>query len=645
VKAAVPLFVALALGLTWPLAAHLDTHIPGPTADDNVAFLWNFWWMRRALAGPDSFWHTGMLFHPVGVDLILHTHTALNAFAGATLLRGLSLPAALNVTTIAMGALNGLAAWLLAYRITRHQMAALAGGIYFALCPSLMSHVQGHFNLFSAWGLPLYAVLLFESLQRASWRLAALAGAVFAAIAYSDYYYVVYAGAFTGCVFAWRWWSADVQTAPVRRPQTALDIVLLLAIAGALLINIVVAVTGGGVFTIGSQRVSLTTGLNVRTVAWAALAWWLWRRYRPAIRIHSRPGATPGRDARLLSVAGGTGAAAMWPLIAGALRVWQSGEYASQAYHWRSAPAGVDLAGLVAGNPFSLIMGEPARLIYEAAGLDRYAEIAWLGLTPLVLLIATRRQWWASAHARFWAFVLIVFFVWAMGPYVSVLGIHTGLHSPQLLLRYVPIVANARLPGHAIVMVALAIAMLLALAIAGTRLGRSRAWGGALLALILIELWPRPLPLLTLDRLPVYEILAAAPPGAVLEVPVGIRDGFGAEGRLDSSVLYFQTIHGRPIVGGYVSRLSPSIARKFHESLVLSTLLRLSAGESLRLPPESGVAAADALAQLGVRYVVVNTDMASQPVREYVATMPLTRIAAGGVHEVYQLGALPNRAP
>jgi hypothetical protein len=305
----------------------------------------------------------------------------------------------------------------------------------------------------------------------------------------------------------------------------------------------------------------------------------------------------------------------------------------------------VDLAGLVAGNPFSLVMGEPVRRIYEAAGLDPYAEIAWLGLTPLVLLIATRRQWWASAHARFWLFVVIVFFVWAMGPYVSVLGIHTGLHSPQLLLRYVPIVANARLPGHAILLVALAIAILVAIAIASSRLGRSRTWAGAMLALILIEFWPRPMPLMPLERPAVYEMLAAAPPGAVLEIPVGIRDGFGAEGRIDSSVLYYQTIHGKPIVGGYVSRLPPSIVREFHESLVLSTLLRLSAGESLRLPPESGMAAADALAQLGVRYVVVNTSMASQPVREYVATMPLTRIAAGGVHEVYQLGALPNRAP
>ena len=643
-KAAAPVFVALALGLTWPLAAHIDTHLPGLTADDNVTFLWNVWWMRHAMAGPDSFWHTGFLFHPTGVDLLLHTHTALIAFAGATLLGGLPLPAALNVTTIAAGALNGLGAWLLAYRITRHQRAALASGIYFALCPSLMSHVQGHFNLFSAWGLPVYAALLLDAVQRTSWRVAALAGLVLAAIAYSDYYYLVYAGAFTVCVLVWRWCSPEVRSTG-RRPQTAADAVLLLIVAGAVLLNVVVAVTGGWVFTIGSQRISLTTGLNVRTLAWAALAWWLWRRYRPAVRLHRRPGRVPGQDLRLLAVAGVVAALAMWPLLAGAMRAWRTGEYATQAYHWRSAPAGVDLAGLVAGNPFSLVMGEPVRRLYETAGLDPQAEIAWLGVTPLVLLIATRRQWWTSAHARFWVLVLIAFFAWAAGPYVSVLGIHTGLHSPQLLLRYVPIVSNARLPGHAVVMVSLAVAILLALAIATTRVGRSRALSAGVLALILIESWPRPLPLLALDRPPVYDALAAAPPGAVLEIPVGIRDGFGAEGRIDSSVLYYQTIHAKPIVGGYVSRLPPSLVREFHESPVLSTLLRLSGGESVPLPPDAGTAAAGALTRSGVRYVVVNTAMASPPVQAFVASMPLTRIAGDGVRELYQLGALPNRAP
>ena len=636
-KAAVPLFVALAIGSTWPLAAHLQTHLPGPTADDNVTFLWNVWWMRSALASPESYWHTPFMFHPGGIDLLLHTHTALNAFAGATLLAGMPPVAALNVTTMLVGALNGISAWLLANRLTRHHLAALVAGVYFALCPSLMAHVQGHFNLFSAWGLPLYAALLLTALPRAAWYVAVVAGVVLAAIAYSDYYYLVYAGAFTVCVALWRWLVADVRLTPQRCPHSALDIGLLLIVAAAVVINIVVAVTGGGVWTLGDRRISLTTGLNVRTLGWVALLWWLWRRRRPSIRLLRRPESVPLRDLRVLAAVAAVAVLAMWPLVAGALRTWAEGEYVTQAYHWRTAPAGVDVAGLITGNPMSLISGALARRVYAFAGLDPYAEIAWLGITPIVMLFVTRRQWWPSASARFWVFVFFVFFGWALGPYVTLFGTHTGFHSPQLLLRYVPIVSNARLPGHAMVMAALAVSMLMAIAIASSRAGRTRAWSSALLALMLVELWPRPLPLLALDRPPVYETLAAAPPGAVLELPVGIRDGFGAEGRIDSSVLYYQTLHAKPIVGGYVSRLPRSRVDEIHASPVLSTLLRLSAGESVPLPPDAGATSAAALVHMDVRYVVVNTEMASRPLREHVATMPLTLIKASGVHELYEL--------
>ena len=43
-------FSFLSLVLTWPLAAHISTHVPGAGIGDNVTFLWNFWWMREALA-------------------------------------------------------------------------------------------------------------------------------------------------------------------------------------------------------------------------------------------------------------------------------------------------------------------------------------------------------------------------------------------------------------------------------------------------------------------------------------------------------------------------------------------------------------------------------------------------------------------
>src|SRR5438552_8911796 len=91
-------FVVLAIVWTQPLALHLSTHVPGDSFGDNAVFLWDFWWMRTALASTSGFFHTPYLFAPAGVDLTLHTHIALPALVGATVLHRLPLVVALNVT-------------------------------------------------------------------------------------------------------------------------------------------------------------------------------------------------------------------------------------------------------------------------------------------------------------------------------------------------------------------------------------------------------------------------------------------------------------------------------------------------------------------------------------------------------------------
>src|SRR5690242_3988535 len=141
------LFAALAIGWTWPLTRHLATRIPGPGLGDNTLFFWNFWWMRQARATGADFFRTPYLFAPVGADLTLHTHTALPAFVGATLLGRLSIAAALNITTLASLALNGFCGYLLCWRLLRSHSAAILGGIVFATSPYIAAHLNGHFNL------------------------------------------------------------------------------------------------------------------------------------------------------------------------------------------------------------------------------------------------------------------------------------------------------------------------------------------------------------------------------------------------------------------------------------------------------------------------------------------------------------------
>src|ERR687897_1232685 len=98
----------LAVLHTYPLVLFLDSRLPGEGLADNVSFVWNLWWMREALASSThSFFYCPLIVAPVGGSLILHTHTALSAFAGATLLKDFSLVEAQNILLIASLTLNG----------------------------------------------------------------------------------------------------------------------------------------------------------------------------------------------------------------------------------------------------------------------------------------------------------------------------------------------------------------------------------------------------------------------------------------------------------------------------------------------------------------------------------------------------------
>ena len=82
----IPILIFAAITVWWlfPILSNLATVVPGTGAGDNLTFVWNVWWMRYVLHhSGHTFFFTPFLFHPAGVDLTLHTHTALPALIGA----------------------------------------------------------------------------------------------------------------------------------------------------------------------------------------------------------------------------------------------------------------------------------------------------------------------------------------------------------------------------------------------------------------------------------------------------------------------------------------------------------------------------------------------------------------------------------
>jgi hypothetical protein len=138
----------------------------------------------------------------------------------------------------------------------------------------------------------------------------------------------------------------------------------------------------------------------------------------------------------------------------------------------------------------------------------------------------------------------------------------------------------------------------------------------------------------------VYETLRdRTEPGVVLELPLGIRDGFGVRGTFDERVLFYQTIHGRPLVGGFVARLPTNVAAAYEADPLIADLLRLSsagAGTDVdREPPSADVVAASLRAN-GIRWIVVDRERASSRLLKYVEELlPLTSVAQDGERWLY----------
>ncbi len=167
--------------------------------------------------------------------------------------------------------------------------------------------------------------------------------------------------------------------------------------------------------------------------------------------------------------------------------------------------------------------------------------------------------------------VAVVFGILCLGAQLKLYGIATGLPLPAGLLAHVPLLQSARAPGRHIVLVMLGMGILAGMGWEKLRHGPLR-WG--LLGVLALEYAAIPLPLFSAKVPEVYHRLARAPGNfAVLEIPLGAGDGLRMLGKFDGGQLYAQTVHGRPIVAGAVSRLGMGRWTSLIGSPIIGTLL------------------------------------------------------------------------
>ncbi|MGI6209484.1 MAG: interleukin-like EMT inducer domain-containing protein [Anaerolineae bacterium] len=550
-------YALLSLALTYPVITDPASLVPGSNtwAYDEYTFLWNTWWLKHSVLDLGvSPLHTDMTFHPVGVPLVLYTFNFTGSALGLPVyLAAANLPLATNVVLWAMLALSGYCTYLL----TRYLVFRLTGRAAGA----------------AAQVGPFVAGLAF-----------AFPASRFVYLALGHYIYVLVA---TLPLFAYFALRALDEPARWRR----------------------YAVLAGLAFAL-TTLVEMTLGL-LMVILLLVLAAFRWR------------GLGPRRLVARLGLTGAASALFYGPLLVPVIRETFRGSYSIVG--WGDAlRLSADLVGLFTPTALHPLWGADwvQHLRSVATGTGRFSDVHTLFLGYGALALAAIGAIAYARRALPWLITALGSVILALGPLLQINGHHvfdldgitTTVPLPFIVLHYIPLVSAGRAPNRFSVLAVMALAPLVGLGVYWFASHYRRWWMVSLVgtAAALAILWDGlSLPLPTTDAsVPAFYASLAQEEGdfSILTLPFGVRSSFGTLGAERTQLQYYQTVHGKRIIGGNISR-APDINFDYYRNA--APLARLLAVESYQdLPPmsleEERRLAAELATLLDLRFVVVH---------------------------------------
>jgi hypothetical protein len=572
-------YVIAASAFTWPLPLHLGTHFTGDPGGDTGVYVWNQWVFHQELiAGNNPLATEKILSLTSRVDLTQHNYTAFLNLLALPLISPLGSVASFNIVFLFVTVLNALCAYGLARSATgASRSEAFLGGLLFAWAPAMVARTTGHFSLVAAAALPAFLWCLIKAERSRSARDAALVGLCMAWAALSDAYYGVYC-LMIAIVYVAATLIRVTRAKAVARPFLWMLDVLIVCLAG-LVVGLVLG--RGGEFTLLGVPVhvrSLYNPVLILTILTLVrtLLWW-----RPQFALPSL-GPSP---VKVMIVAALACAGPMAPVLYGLGDRIAEGRFVTPEIFWRSSPRGVDALSFITPNPLhpiSRLFMDDHLAIRPTWFVEYTASLSLVAIAVIAMAI------WRAGYRphKGWVVIAIGFALLALGPFVYVAGINTHIPGPWALLRYAPGFGLARMPSRFAIVAVLGVAVLFtgALAAMGQRWPHRRRLIGAIIALLLVfELWPAPRMLYSAEISPIYDRIAADPrPVRVLILPFGVRDGVWETGNFRPRSQYNQTRHGKPLIGGYLSRISRKRVERMRKDYpTLDALIKLSEAKPL----------------------------------------------------------------
>jgi hypothetical protein len=393
---------------------------------------------------------------------------------------------------------------------------------------------------------------------------------------------------------------------------------------------------------IGPIRIGLQTLYTPLLIIMLAIALRAWLVWRPVLRLDDAGTRLIGL-LRLGLVSVGVCLVVLLPQLVGIALRFANGRLPSTETYWRSSPRGVDVLAYFVPNPNHAWFGAMTRQWFMPNQPDAFPE--FVASFSLVALAVIATGGWLRLLPRFWV-AFTGFFVWlSLGPFIHIAGINTNVIGPWALLRYMPVIGMARSPSRFAIVAVLGMSLLFAFALEelGRRYAAITRKAGVFLGVILaMELLPAPRTLYSAAVPDVYRLVATIgtddESGRLLELPTGIRDGTSSLGDFNASSEYFQTSHRRPLIGGYLSRVSRWRKAENQRVPMLRVLFALSEGRevSVEWMDEARQSRDAFLRRSCVRFVVVNKHRAPNDLQAFaVEALGLTLVHEDAAYAIF----------
>ena len=521
------IFLAIALVETWPLAIHLDDRIAHDPGDPLfVAYVLN--WNARVLPLSAAWWHPPFFWPAPDAITLSEPFLGLAPVSWLLTRMGANAAAVYNVLFIAAFWLAPLAAYFLAYGLTRDVAASFIAGLAFGYSPYRAAQLS-HLQLLIVPALPLILLALHRAAGAGGFRWVAMAAALWLWQGTTSLYLLLFIPL---AVALWLVWFMAF------KPRVILQTLAAFSAAAVLALPLIAGYRSShaaGDYSRGMPEV-ISLSADISDVAYAS----------PDLALSATKEAATGPEHNLFP-----GFAILALAIVALTRI----PFAHQPF--RPITLAFLAVFVVASMAASIAIVRPFQ--GSVAGVDlsltspqKSLAIVWIAILGAALTSRTvGSAWRAQSITLGYALIALALWILSLGPEPTMVGNRIWYRPPYwVLYTHVAGFDGVRVPARLWTIVTLCLAVLAGLGAQRVLRGRLRPIVTVLIAgVILLEgsiaLHFDPLPQ-PIDVPPEAEV--------VFELPAG--NPFD-----DSAAMFRSLSHGRPVVNGYSGYDPPEYRR------------------------------------------------------------------------------------